>query len=77
MRKLANLRVGKPDTTPDASAHTRGVRQGNEPGSFEATPGLYRDAGDGIGKGTARRSTGINPEAREPIDPRMPNLSPP
>jgi hypothetical protein len=28
-------------------------------------------------KATARRSTGINPEARDPIDPRMPNLPPP
>jgi hypothetical protein len=25
---------------------------------------------------TARRSTGINPSDREPIDPRMPRLTP-
>jgi hypothetical protein len=28
------------------------------------------------GTSTAERSTGIDPKAREPIDPRMPNLSP-
>jgi hypothetical protein len=28
------------------------------------------------GTSSAERSTGINPGAREPIDPRMPNLSP-
>jgi len=28
------------------------------------------------GRSTAKRSTGINPKGAEPIDPRMPNLSP-
>jgi len=28
------------------------------------------------GKSTAARSTGVAPDAHEPIDPRMPNLSP-
>ena len=28
------------------------------------------------GRSTAARSTGINPGMEEPIDPRMPNLSP-
>jgi hypothetical protein len=28
------------------------------------------------GTSTAERSTGVNAKAREPIDPRMPNLSP-
>lgn len=77
MRIAANLRVGKPDTHPDRPAHTRGVREGNEPGSFERTPGLYWDAEERIAKGTAQRSTGINPDQRNPIDPQMPNLSPP
>ena len=28
------------------------------------------------GRSSAERSTGINPKGAEPIDPRMPNLSP-
>ena len=77
MRIISNIRVGKPDTQPDLPSHTRGVKEGNEPGNFESTPGLYWDPKEKIGKGTAQRSTGINPDSREPIDPRMPNLSPP
>jgi hypothetical protein len=56
---------------PDASAHTKGIRQGNAKGNYEAQSGHEPD-----GRSTAERSTGINAKAREPIDPRMPNLSP-
>ena len=77
---MANLRVGKPDTTPDKPSHTKGVRQGNEPGSIEKEPGLYYSSEHGAGrpgaKATARKSTGINPEKRNPIDPSSPNLPP-
>jgi len=73
-KEEGNLKVGKPDTSMTRSAHTRGVRQGNRKGSLEKEAGIYPD-GDGA-KGTARRSTGINPDAMNPIDPRMPNLSP-
>ena len=74
-REIANVRVGEPDVKPDASAHTAGVREGNKPGGLESG-GIYpREHGRG-GTGTARRSTGINASARNPIDPRMPNLSP-
>jgi hypothetical protein len=81
MRLVGNIRVGNPDTTPSMPSHTRGVRQGNKPGSFERTPGLYKTGEKAgghrlMGKGTARRSTGINPKARNPIDPSSPNLSP-
>lgn len=80
MKDRENMSVGKPDTDTDAPAHTPGVRAGNEPGSFERDPGLFRAGPKGIGrptgKGTARRSTGINAEARNPIDPSSPNLSP-
>jgi hypothetical protein len=61
----------KPDVAQDAPAHTPGIRQGNEPGSYERQPGHLPD-----GHSNARRSTGIDPKAHEPIDPRMPNLSP-
>ena len=55
----------------DISAHTPGIRQGNARGNYGKQPGHRPD-----GTSTAERSTGINPKAREPIDPRMPNLSP-
>ena len=67
-----NLRVGKPQASPDTPAHVAGVKQGNEPGHYDQMPGHLSD-----GRSTARRSTGIEPARREPIDPRMPNLSPP
>lgn len=78
---MADIRVGKPDTTPDAPAHTPGVHEGNESGGIEHNdPGFYptgeRGAGRPSAKSTARRSTGINPDARDPIDPNSPNLSP-
>ena len=77
---MADIRVGKPDTTPDAPAHTPGVSQGNEPGGIKNDPGLYETGETGAGRptarSTARKSTGINPEARNPIDPNSPNLPP-
>ncbi|HLH25791.1 MAG TPA: hypothetical protein VK066_25005 [Chloroflexota bacterium] len=68
---MDNLCVGKPDTTPSKPAHTTGVREGNEPGGFAKEPGHLPN-----GRATARRSTGINPGKRNPIDSRMPNLPP-
>lgn len=86
MKVVANIRVGGPDIKPSKPSHTWGVREGNKPGSFARDPGLYvtggieeageRGAGRPAGKGTARRSTGINPQKRNPIDPSSPNLSP-
>lgn len=79
---VGNLKIGKPDTTPTSPAHVPGVAQGNEPpSSFDDDPGFYStgetESGRPTGKGTARRSTGVNPESKNPIDPRSPNLSPP
>lgn len=51
--------------------HTPGVFQGNSPGNYDSMTGHKPD-----GRSTAARSTGINPGMEEPIDPRMPNLSP-
>jgi hypothetical protein len=67
-----NLRVGEPDTTNDAPAHMRGVRQGNSPPTTD--PGMTNEGGRL--RITARRSTGINPEARNPITPGAPVLPP-
>ncbi len=69
--RIGVLKVGKPDVSPDLPAHTEGVRQGNEPGSYEKMPGHLPG-----GRSSAERSTGINPSARNPIDPSSPNLSP-
>jgi hypothetical protein len=65
---MANIRVGKPDVAPDATAHIKGVVQGNR-GKRQA--GLHTD-----GRADARRSTGIRPQNHEPIMPIMPNLPP-
>jgi hypothetical protein len=77
---MGDIRVGKPDTKQDASAHTPGVSQGNAPGGTDADPG-FEETGE-IGQGRpsmrswARKSTGINAEKRNPIDPNSPNLPP-
>jgi hypothetical protein len=69
---VSRIKTGKPDVKQDAPAHTTGVRQGNNKGKAEKQRGHLAD-----GRSTAARSTGINPSMAEPIDPRMPNLSPP
>jgi hypothetical protein len=75
---IANIRVGKPDTKPDAPAHTRGVHQGNEFGGIDKDPGLFPEGEQGANRPSAtsmaRKSTAINPEKRNPIDPNSPNL---
>jgi len=55
----------------DDPAHTKGIKQGNAKGNYERQVGHLAD-----GRSTSERSTGVNPKGREPIDPRMPNLSP-
>jgi hypothetical protein len=67
-----NLKTGTPHTSPDHPAHVKGVRQGNSSGNYESMRGHNPD-----GTSSAARSTGIDPHRHEPIDPRMPNLSPP
>jgi len=66
-----NLIVGRPAVTPSKPAHTPGVREGNAEGNYARETGHLPD-----GRSTSRRSTGVNPKGRNPIDPRMPNLSP-
>ena len=73
-RTIANVVVGKPDVNPSLPSHVRGVRQGNDGAGDDTRQGIVLE-GD-TARGTARRSTGINSGAHEPIDPRMPNLSP-
>lgn len=65
------IRTGKADIDTKSLGHTPGVRQGNSKGNYESMDGHLPD-----GRATSERSTGINPKAANPIDPRMPNLSP-
>jgi hypothetical protein len=69
MSLLEKLFGGDKRTLP---SHTKGIRMGNQPGSYDKQAGHLPD-----GKATAARSTGVNAEDREPIDPQMPTLSPP
>jgi hypothetical protein len=68
---MAKLRIGEPDVRPDLPSHVRGVYQGNARGNYEKNVGWLPD-----GRVTAERSTGVDAQARNPIDPRMPNLPP-
>ena len=60
----------RPPEPTHVKGTTRGeslaISKGKEPGR-ETNTKSYR---------TARDSTGINPKAREPIDPRMPHIPP-
>ena len=67
---MAEIRTGK-GPKPDAPAHVKGIKQGNSTGNYEKSGGHLPD-----GRRTAKASTGINPKARNPIDPSMPSLSP-
>ena len=66
------IKVGKPDVRPDTPSHVEGTPMGNSRGNYEKMAGHNRD-----GTSSAQRSTGVNSKFQEPIDPRMPNLSPP
>jgi hypothetical protein len=68
---IGGIRIGTPKVHAAALTHVCGVRSGNKPGCCAQKPGHLPD-----GTSTARRSTGINPEARNPILPEMPNLTP-
>jgi hypothetical protein len=59
------------DVRPDLPTHVRGTKMGNSKGNYDSMAGHKPD-----GTSTAERSTGINASNEEPIDPRMPNLSP-
>ncbi|MCV7197132.1 hypothetical protein [Mycobacterium angelicum] len=67
---MAEIRVGKPDTKPDATAHSWRVEQGNQ-GPYHKNVGHHED-----GTADARRSTGVHPKKHDAILPIMPNLPP-
>jgi hypothetical protein len=70
-RMVAGIRIGPADVKHATPTHVPGVRTGNTVGAYEREPGQLPD-----GRSTARRSTGICDEDRNPILPEMPNLSP-
>ena len=74
MEIISNVVVGKADVKPQAASHTTGVREGNQRGGLSREHGL-KPVGP-IALATPRRSTGVNANARKPIDPRMPVLTP-
>jgi hypothetical protein len=61
------------DVSPDLPAHTPGTAKGEE---RVMRHGREPGRGDRHAHRTARDSTSINPEAENPIDPRMPHLPP-
>jgi hypothetical protein len=74
-QKVGNIKVGRPDVTPEAPSHIAGVREGNRRAHLLPQPGFE---GKGLtARANSRRSTGVNARAEEPIDPRMPRLFPP
>lgn len=76
---MASIRVGNPDTTQDAPAHTPGIGQGNNPEGHENL-GIVDIGETGAGRPSARstalKSTGVNPGSRNPVHPDSPNLPP-
>ncbi len=74
---VANLRVGRAQAKPAQPTHVAGIREGNKLGAIYRQAGLHQDPDDPrYATCSAARSTGINPRARDPIDPRMPRLTP-
>ncbi len=79
MSNSGNVKQGKPQTSPTSPSHVSGVSEGNT-GSFDKDPGHQStgetESGRPMGKATARRSTGVSPTSKNPIDPKSPNLPP-
>lgn len=69
--RTSPLRLGEADVAITDPAHIAGISEGNSVGHYESMEGHCAD-----GTSTALRSTGINPDAANPIMPESPNLSP-
>jgi hypothetical protein len=65
------IKTGKAHVAPALPSHIRGIPEGNSPGRFIRHTGTRPG-----GMVSAAWSTGINPDAEEPIDPDMPTLPP-
>ena len=40
---MGNLKVGKPDVSPDAPSHVKGVKYGNAIGNYDRQAGMVPD----------------------------------
>jgi hypothetical protein len=69
-----NIRIGRSDVDPTLPSHVAGVREGNRLGAIHKDRGIEETSYGA--RGSAQRSTGINPGHHDTIDPRMPKLSP-
>lgn len=72
---MATLTTGRPRIKTSSPSHVRGVYEGNQTGSLRRQKGIHPRGESAVA--SARRSTGIRPDDREPIDSRMPKLTPP
>jgi hypothetical protein len=68
---MSKIQTGGAHASPTDPTHVKGVNEGNAKGNYERMEGHNAD-----GTSTAKRSTGVQSAAQEPIDPSMPNLSP-
>jgi hypothetical protein len=66
--------MARQDVRPDTPSHTPGTAKGEERIEIHGREPGRKDRRAGR---TARDSTSIDPQSREPIDPRMPHLPPP
>ena len=72
---MADIKVGKPDTKPDAPAHTPGVHEGNESGGIENShPGFYPTGERGPSQRQIHGQTlnGNQPRGQRPDRPEQP-----
>lgn len=67
--------MARQDVSPDTPSHTPGTPKGEELSVLKGKePGRDKPH---VAPRTARDSTSIKPESKEPIDPRMPHFPPP
>jgi hypothetical protein len=65
------MKLFRGQTKSDDPSHVKGIKSGNATGNYASMTGHNPD-----GTSTAERSTGVNADGAQPIDPAMPNLSP-
>ncbi len=73
--------MAEQETSPDAPAHTPGTGQGEEKSTTEGKEAGrfnhdHKHDDRPAGGSTARDSTGINADDREPVDSSMPDMPP-
>lgn len=74
---MGDIRVGKPDTKPDISAHTPGVSQGNAPGGTSADDGFEETGEVGAGRPSMKSTARIEKGCVELVKPGNPGANTP